>query len=218
MLQKIWITGFFALINLTFLFAGQEQISSLQEIAEELTSCDENSLIIFDVDEVLITTKDHFGHPYAGKVFSALMHEEMKKCISLEERAALENIWSLSTLQPKRILIEEDAPKLIEELQRQGIKVIALTCCGTGSFGIIPKLERWRIEHLNDLNISFSGSFPNLKRHSLRDIKKSKRAAPLFEEGVLFSEGYDKGDVLKAFLEYNDLHPSKVVFIPVTAT
>ncbi len=200
-------------LNLTFLFADHTQISSFKEIEEELEKSDEKTLIVFDVDEVLITTEDHFIHPYADKVFVPLVQQAMAKAASEKEKREIEEKLSLSMLLPKRILIEENAPNLIKNLQQKGIKVIALTSCPTGSFGIIPKVERWRIEHLYSLNISFASSFPKIERCFINDLVTSGKPSPLFEQGVLFSKGYKKGDVLSAFFKECNFYPNKVIFI-----
>ncbi len=50
---------FFAL-NVTFAFGDTIRISSLSELKKEFAKADGKTLIIFDVDEVLITTQDHF--------------------------------------------------------------------------------------------------------------------------------------------------------------
>lgn len=116
-------------------------------------------------------------------------------------------------LLPKRMLIEESAPNLIQNLQQKGIKVIALTSCPTGAFGVIPKVERWRIEHLRSLDICFAASFPKIEPCSLHELATNGKPAPLFERGILFSKGYKKGDVLRAFFKQCNFHPGKVIFI-----
>lgn len=200
-------------LNLTFLFADHAQISSFTELEEELEKSDEKTLIVFDVDEVLITTEDHFIHPYADKAFFPLIHQIIAKAASEKEKIEIEEKLSLSMLLPKRTLIEESAPNLIKNLQQKGAKVIALTSCPTGAFGVIPKVERWRIEHLHSLNISFASSFPKIEPCFINDLATSGNPSPLFEQGVLFSKGYKKGDVLSAFFKQCNFYPKKVIFI-----
>ncbi len=189
------------------------QIFSMKELAEEIEKSDEKTLVVFDVDEVLITTKDHFIHPYADDFFFPLVKQAMLKATTEEEKKDLQEKLSLSMLLPERVLIEKEMPSLIKTLQEKGVKVIALTSCPTGTFGVIPQVERWRIEHLKSLDISFRSSFPKIERYFLTEIKKEGTPAPLFEEGVLFSKGYKKGEVLKAFFKKGDFYPSKVIFI-----
>jgi hypothetical protein len=202
------------LVVSTQLFASHSQISSLRELEEEWEQSDENTLIVFDVDEVLITTEDHFMHPYADRAVMPLIQQTMSKASSKEEKKDLENTLSLGMVLPKRILIEENTPVLITDLQQNGVKVIALTNCPTGPFGLVPKVERWRVEHLFSLDISFASSFPHIERCSLDELAAAHgKPAPLFEQGILFSKGYTKGEVLQAFFKQFDYYPSKVIFI-----
>ena len=213
MIKKVITTFIASIFCISSLHANYIQVNSFKEISGELKNADETTLIVFDVDEVLITTEDHFIHPYADHIFVPIIKAAMASVETLEEKKNLEEKLSLSMLCPKRILIEEETPKLIQNLKDKGIKVIALTSCPTGAFGIIPKVEDWRINHLNSLNINFASSFPNINRQFLNEIAVSGKRAPSYEEGILFSKGYKKGEVLKAFFKQCNFHPSKVIFI-----
>jgi len=185
----------------------------ITKINELEIDIDETTLIVFDIDEVLITTEDHFSHPYAEKVFLTQMQHAFDNATSDQEREEIEQKLSLCILSPKRILIEEESPALINSLQQRGAKVIGLTMCLTGSLGHISHIERWRLEHLRSLNINFTQSFSGIKHCILDNLKDHKKHTPLFEEGILFSPGYNKGDVLKEFLHHINFKPSKVIFI-----
>lgn len=202
------VVSFMALA--TIAFANMSQIFDIREIERELESADENTLVIFDVDEVLITTADQFAHPYALDASYGICMGAMKKSA---DKKTIDEIISLCFLLPERILIEETTPELIAKIQARGIKTIALTSCQTGELGLIPKVEHWRIDDLRSLGIDFSGSFPEQERVVFSDLKSTKHNAPLYERGVLFSFGYNKGDVLKAFLKAAAFQPSKVIFI-----
>lgn len=207
------------LLAATFpVFAIHTQITSLKDLSQELQSADEKTLIVFDVDEVLITTEDHFIHPYAGHIFLKLAGELIQKTEIEEEKIELIKTLSLSLSEPKRVIVEEMAPEFIRSLQQRGLKVIALTACPSGDYGLIPKVECWRVEHLRSLGIDFSSSFSTISPLSLSDIASQGRSPPVFEEGILFSgvllsKGYTKGEVLAEFLKQANFHPEKVIFI-----
>jgi len=198
-------------------------VSSLKEVEKEVAKADKTALVIFDVDEVLITTEDHFIHPYADKTFMGMIYQAAKKALTDHERKDLEETISLSIVLPKRILVEDHTPSFIYGLRDEGYKTMALTSCPTGNFGVIPQIERWRIDHLRGLNICFASSFPEFERHSLESFTNQKKLQtglpapfthlPLFEEGILFSYGYKKGAVLKEFFQKNGLCPSQVLFV-----
>lgn len=206
-MRRIFQFIFLLLIPITGVFAAS-QIQSLDEFEEEWEKADENTLVIFDIDEVLITTEDHFMHPYASDSF----HKALKKVGEKYTPEEFEGKVSLILLLPRRVLIEEGSPKLIRSLQERGVKVVALTSCPTGSFGVIPKVEHWRIAHLASLGIDFSTSYPHIGTTLFTDLQTLKKSAPIFEKGILFSYGYKKGEVLKAFLKKNRLAPSKIIF------
>ena len=212
-MRFIKFLAFILSVQISVAFASYPQISSLHELEEALSKADEKTLIVFDVDEVLITTKDHFLHPYALDDFFLWAQRAFENAKSEEEKIDVEEKLSLCMLLPERVLIEENAPKLIEKLQKKKAKVIALTSCRTGTFGVIPKVEKWRFEHLQSLGVDFSSAFSHIPRHEFHAMASSGKRAPLFENGILFSKGYEKGDLLLAFLKVSDFKPTQVIFI-----
>ena len=199
--------------SLLFLFLSASafgQIYDLSEIEKYLETADEETLVVFDVDDVLIVTEDHFIHPYAEKTTHRITEKLVRK---VGDQKAIDEITSLCYLLPKRILVENETPSLIRRLQERKIKTIALTACQTGKFGLIPKIEEWRIEDLLSFGIDFSGSFQECDRIELDELKSKKNNTPLFEKGILFSKGFGKGEVLKAFLDYVQFTPKEVIFI-----
>lgn len=189
------------------------EIYFITEILKKLEQEGPNSLIIFDIDEVLITSKDGFFHPAAEEFLLSLVKQEMSVATSEEEKKQLEDKLSLSLIKTERILLEEASPGLLKMLKQRGVKTIALTSFPTGRFGKIPLLEKWRIDHLKSLDLDFSVFFPAVQRHEFFSIAKSSIPAPLFQEGILFSRGYTKSEVLLAFLDFIKWKPSKVIFI-----
>ncbi len=188
-------------------------ITTFDQMDDEFNHCNESTLVIFDVDEVLITTEDHFIQPHVGDLFHRFCRDAFKKAHSDEEREELSNNLSAAFTGPKRHLVEKEIPSKIKQLQDRGVKVIALTASPVGKYGRVESAERWRIEHLNGLGINFAPSFPSIDRHQLEAIKHPQMAPPVFEAGILFSIGHEKGVVLRHFLEMWGLQPTKVVFI-----
>lgn len=75
MILKVLFALIVLALNQPSLFANYAQIFSFKELEEELKKSDEKTLIVFDVDEVLITTEDHFIHPYADEAFFPLIQQ-----------------------------------------------------------------------------------------------------------------------------------------------
>ena len=193
---------------LTSLFSHQtiESIHSLPQV-------DRGGLIVFDIDEVLITTEDQILLPSSDEVFLSCVEEAFKGAKNEKERSLIVDRLSLLFLLPKRRLIEESSPAFVKALRKQSVKVIALTSCYTGRVGVVESVERWRIDHLNQLGFSFASSFPQCKRIEFTDIAQPKKTPPLYEDGVLFSKGYSKGEVLQVFLDEVSFTPSEIIFI-----
>jgi len=194
--------------------ARSVRTDNLQTLKRVWHQADEETLVVFDVDEVLITledrTRDTFGHP----TFRQLAREATAQAVTEEQKAAIEHKLSLKYVLPRRVLVEETTPALIQELQSRGIKTIALTACRTGPYGVLESLERWRIEDLLSFEIDFSQAFPEIDRHLYHDlVPPGARYVPAFEKGCIFSAETPKGKVLKAFLERHQLHPRRVIFV-----
>ncbi len=206
---------------LNLLCASFTKIDSFSDWKCDFDSLGVDSLVVFDVDEVLITTLDGFIHPKAERAFDEALQsilldqsicENATKNIAISKKQWLENQFSLSMLLPKRVLVEEEIVSILQKLQDRGVKVIALTSCPSGKFGVIPKVELWRSKHLNSLGIHFENSFPSITCVSFDEMKLEGKRAPLFYRGILFSKGYEKGEVLNAFLEQIEMVPSQIIF------
>jgi len=187
------------------------KIDKLEEM--QLENEDPDTLVIFNIDDTLITTTDIFLHPECNHIFLDIVHKKFTEIQLGRERKHFINLLSLTILEPERVLIEKSTPHFLQTLQQRGFKTLALTSCPTGQFGIIPKVEHLKINQLKDLGIDFSSSFDLPNAISFQEIRKTNHRPPLFEKGILFSKGYSKGEVLTAFLEQLDWKPSKVIFV-----
>jgi len=160
---------------------------------------EKDSLIVFDVDEVLLITEDTSLHPDGDEYLNRRIQTIFSSLKTLEEKREVERRLSLAFVQPKRRIIEPPVVPLIGTLQKKEVKTVALTHSPRGSFGLIPSLEDWRIKQLEDAGIFFSASFPSLAPFELDTVSKKIDFFPLYKKGVLFSSGYTKGEVLNDF-------------------
>ena len=78
----------------------------------------------------------------------------------------------------------------------------------------MPSMKDWRLNELNSLGYHFERSWNDTEskvfEHLATEIAGS---APVFEKGVLLTNDVPKGMVLKAFLDYRQYKPSKIIFI-----
>ena len=207
---QLWGTMYYLFFLFTCisccLFSAIKDIASLSEAHDTLSTLSSNSLVVFDIDEVLTTFQDTVLTP-AGREIARPYFKEMSD----------EHIGILLT-QARRRLLEKEAPEIIHQLQKKNIKTMALTSCRTGAVGSIVSIEEERFQELLSFQINFLRSFPETSDHSFLEIATDKNHPPVFKKGILFSGGdvhdafKSKGKVLMAFLDWLRWRPEQVVF------
>ena len=210
-MKKIVVTlALFLVLICGEAFAEITPTPNLIPIETALKKADLNTLVIFDVNDVLITHKDQILQPEHKADFKKLAREHEKR-YSHEELQKLDSIISLSN--PYEV-VDIKSLQLIHNLQKRGIKVLALTKYMTGSFGNIPSLENWRVGMLENFGYTFKNSWSTFKSKTFAELQsKDPKRFPVFKSGVLFTNGLTKGETLKAFLQYADFSPEKIIFI-----
>ncbi len=187
--------------------AGITSIDSFNDIRSELDSADKDTLVIFDVDDVLITYNDMVLRPCGARFRPASWKDIDPKEIPY--------LMSIMLNEGKIILIDPSAPRLVNKLESRGVKTIALTAARTGKFGVIENAEDWRLKILKQFNLDFSKSFPKNQIIYFGDGAKKENDYSLFKDGVLFlgDEKSTKGALLVQFLDKVQWKPKKVIFI-----
>ncbi len=211
--KYLLLVGLFANCISTFAQAGIERISSLSEIDSQLKSLDENSLVVFDVDEVIFTDADAIFRPVGDQLRRTLFNERYMQAQSDQERAQVTETLSIPLKMVNKILVEPLAPQLIALLQKRGIKVVALTSCPLSSLGCVESGEAQRLKHLADFSIQFDKAFPAYSRFTFESMRSRYMDPPIYNQGVIFSNGYSKSEVLSVFFKEIEFVPNKVIFI-----
>jgi len=190
-----------------------KEIHFIDEAKEYFQKADCEKLVVFDVDMVLT----HCMHP-AFQMPNMREHRfiarDMTKPLSPDERNLFLNLMGV-----KRglMLIEDQAPKVITELQKQGIKTIALTGALSGQLAEVKDMVKWRFDSLQNFGIDFSSSFPDFQEILFENFPESLRSFPKFYRGILFTNGdaevTGKGKVLISFLKEVNSAPRQIVFL-----
>ncbi len=183
------------------------EIKSFRDIHSELGYADHNTLVIFDVDEVLITYDDMVLRP-CGAHFCPSSWKGI-------DPKQVPYLISIMLNKGKIILVEPSAPRVINKLKTQGAKALALTAAQTGKFGVIQNAENWRLKTLKQFNLDFSNSFSKIQIMYFDKEEGRETDYPIFKNGVLFlgNEKNSKGTLLVKFLERIQWKPNKVIFI-----
>ncbi|MCC2647192.1 MAG: hypothetical protein K0R02_1257 [Rickettsiaceae bacterium] len=179
-------------------------------IQEEMLKAGKNTLVNFDIDEVLLIEKDQARHPHYKDFI-------IKECIGIKSRHSpeeAENLFSIIWQQGRIELVEPRFAPLINQLLERNIKVITLTNAWTGKFGYIENIEEWRVKILKDLGIDFSRGFPRAKSTIFKSLPEKVPGRPAtYLNGMVSTSNLSKELVLESFLAYINYKPKKIIFI-----
>jgi len=208
---------FLALAGHGRLLSEIRTIDSLAHVDSEFQKIDSTTLVVFDIDKTLTNETNVFRQKWfreieAGKQFWQEVQQFYgSKPNSSEFKAIVESkrMKSIGLDQP----VESITVPLIKTIQQSGAKVIALTACQTGKFGLIDSMEEWRFEQLANVGIDFSSSF-SAQKIILDAISDRAGRHPVFYKGIILSEedSIEKGIALGAFLDCVGFRPGKVIF------
>lgn len=185
-----------------------QTISSFKEINWEILP--PKTLVIFDVDETLITPADILLKPIGGSF------KEWGK-LKPDEPDQFQNYLSIMLASTNYVLVDNEAPNVIQSLSQKGMFAMGLTACSTGAVGVIESMEQWRIDQLNALGIDFSLFFDEEFIFSELVAKTSR--SPIFKNGILFTGDFQaahqstKGQLFNVFLDLINWKPEQIVFI-----
>lgn len=205
---QILILGF--LMITTTAFANITVISDLSPLKNTLKNIDQDTLVIFDVDHVLIMPTDESTvnrHPYRKKLLKAI---EAK--LSKEE---IKTLYGLTASKAKWQLVDHEILDIFNHLQQNKIDSIALTSIYTGKYGVIDKIENWRIKHLNELGFDFTNLTPMMAKEAtlIPELSNGHDGIPLLKAGVVFTAQIDKAIVLEYLLKHYNYYPKTIVFV-----
>lgn len=177
-------------------------ISYIGEISEAIQNADQDTLVVFDVDNVISAPRDLIGRPKARTVRRAIFKEYEQKY----GKDRVVHIHSIYYLRASEEFVEKEIKEIIHGLYVKKIPSIALTAMGTGKFGNIDDPMHLRVSRLKEKGIVFA--FENLNKRILWDDEAG------YESGVIFSGKQSKGEALQYFLE-NIAHwkPKHIIFV-----
>lgn len=187
-------------------FSKIEQVKDFIKIAELLSSLDQDSLVLFDVDEVLIMDEIEYRltHPYRVK-----WRLESKKRLTRSQRNLL---FSIIIKNRAVRLVDPYVSDILNSLGKMQIPTMGLTKLYTGNFGVIEDFTEWRLNELKAINIDFMSSSP-LKDKMLIEWMETCDGIPTMKGGVILTANIDKGKVLDNILHAKNYYPKKIIFI-----
>ncbi|WP_341756247.1 MULTISPECIES: DUF2608 domain-containing protein [unclassified Candidatus Tisiphia] len=190
-------------------FTKTTKVSDFLAISEIIGKLEQDSLVLFDVDDVLIMDQDEYRltHPYRCE-----WRAESKNRFTREERQLFFSI----ILKNRAIrLVNPYINDILNKLWERQIPTAALTKLYTGRFGVIDDFTDWRLKELKGINIDFMKSTP-IKEEILIDdlhIENTMKGIPMMKEGVILTANVDKGVVLEKILHKKNYYPKTIIFV-----
>ncbi len=182
------------------------KIPSFEHLEPLLLSANRDTLIVFDIDDVLLKSGVDLLLNFKKYLYKKIRSEFDEKNTSF--------IYSIIYSQRKTDHVDYRMCSLLSELQNKNISVLGLTCCYTKTFGVIPSLREWRLDELKSFGYFFERSWLQEEAFVLEEfVTPGSDACPEFKDGVLFSYPQQKGAVLGSFLKRKNLSPKKIIFI-----
>lgn len=185
------------------------EIISAEDISvveDQVKDSDENSLIIFDCDNVLTTVK-------VG-TFSVQNRDFLKNYLRGESFSKDEfyDKIRLVLINENTYIVNQRMVDLVADLSEKNIRHMVATSYSVRPMkGMLDPMQ-WRIENLHTMGYFFEKSWPDQKGSIvLSDFGTDHN--PIFRDGILFCDVFSKGDCIRSFLEYIGWTPRKIIFI-----
>lgn len=193
------------------------RVDSGKALEQQWPASGKDTLVIFDIDNVLLVHADPWERGYKKERGEANTIATLYKPGSPLERTlnrqTRDHLWSLYALARKEMPVDDDIIALVKKLQKDSVKVIALTRFLVGPIGKIPAGENLRIDALKEYGIDFSPAFSAYPL-IVFDHCNYEGKFPLFKNGILFTTlACSKGDLLKAFFEKVGWKPRSVIMV-----
>lgn len=181
-------------------------ITSFEQALPQLDAATDNTLVLFDIDDTLVSTADALGclylTPILFKIRAVLKYPRLLLWKNIVHYYSV--IWSQGAWQ----VLEPMVIPLINNLQQRGCTVLALSSMETDNFGVIDQFPAWRYTSLKELGIVMSQTFPNTRFY---DLSTYCKAYPELYNGIICCNKQPKGTVLRAFLEKFNVHPDTII-------
>lgn len=186
---------------LFFSSASQAEKIEIKKMESILPKIEQDTLVIFDIDNTILEPTQMLGsdqwYGYRLKFhLDAGLSTDKAIDIALSE-------WIKVQLKTPVQAVEKSTPKIIKNLQKKNITVMALTARPI-------ELQKATELQLRSVGVDLRGS----QVLGARDVDVEGEHPSLFKHGSLFvGPKNNKGEVLVKFLEQINYHPQRIVFI-----
>lgn len=174
---------------------------------EVVRHASKDSLVLFDIDDVLICSTDEFS-------FHNEIRKNFKKELSQHKsKKEIQKIFSDFFLKRQVQLVDKNIPLLLETLRAKKIPTTALSAWWTGDFGTIKEMEKQRLKDLSQVHISFSDISPFNQDVRFCSHETENGGVPMVISGIILTACADKGEILGLVLQHNKQKFKTIIFI-----
>lgn len=189
--------------------------SNDKTLEDILCEADKNTLVVFDCDEVLITTTDVAFSPRNVKNTYERLVKYLNERMSNE---AADEIILKVRMACSFQLVNENWLQIIRQLHLNDVKMLVLTAHWTGEYHGNPHVEDIRKNDMKSLGFDFRKSWSKIEKIVFEEFPvvspfRGGIRYPIFDEGIIFSCNLEKGKMLKAFLNHVPYKFSKIIFV-----
>jgi len=197
----------FLLVSTNIVQASIVSTDDLKPLEHIIKQADKDTLIIFDIDHVLIMPTNEYTlnrHP-----FRKALWKEIESRHSKEE---MKYFYGITASKSRWRMVDPEIFPIFIDITKRQIPSIALSSIYTGKFGNIEKLEDWRIQHLKDIGFDFSKLSPIKDTFYIKKLEKHD-GVPVLKSGVILTAQVDKAVVLDCVLNYYNYFPKRIIFV-----
>lgn len=186
---------------ISLLLIGSQGFAKISELGSykdlDLSTIDQNTLVIFDIDNTLLRQDSMIGTHQWGDY---IRERSLRRGLSPQEAGDAQH-KAFGSVQGKvsAVPLEEDEIRyILAYLQKFKISHFALTARN-------PALKNETLQQLKIFSHNFEKGFPAQKDPSALN--------PHLDQGVIFSGTTPKGELLKKILNNSDRKFSKIIFV-----
>jgi len=188
------------------LLGTTDELQLVSELALDLakTYGGEQILVVFDIDNTLLAMEQGLGSDQWYYWQKALEEDDPCSPLLVGDRLEVQGaLYFASAMRPT----QPSAAEQVARLQQAGLKVIVLTARGPGF-----KLSTFRELKRNGMNF-WPNAWPPQAGFGEPFIPEGGSRHALYEDGVLFAAGQDKGLTLKTMLDKAGLPYPKLIIM-----
>ncbi len=202
-ISLLWFYSRFLVVFLIFFFpsilfasSGNRSVihvvSSVNEVGDVFRALTSDSFVMVDVDATITYHEDPYMQTHVIGEHREL-YDELISSLTCDQVYYLNHLWCCD---PQKILMEEEFPAVISNLQRRSIPIVACTAAKMGGISAdLPSFPAWRRDELGKFGIDFSDIFPGSILFDHHDDFAGNH--PGIEAGVVYSgQKIKKGVIL----------------------